>query len=669
MPGFLSRWSDDFRRLTVGTKLFLFLAPLLGLFFLLFVWYLPAQQRLRQLEQQVTISGQALLSQIQADRRFYAISILPNLQGGPEKHLHDIHRLPEAFPLPTSYLEEMDGMIALAPASYQVRFVSLWPINKRHGLTDSFQRDGVTLLMQAPDRIFSRRDLLSGTPVMRFLASDRAMSQSCISCHNSHPDSPKHDFQLNDVLGGIELIIPMDQPIRAARLEQLVLAAAGLGVVAFLVAMFLVAAKLVVTHPLQQLTRQMTDLVRDREGTLTPIPPRTLSGMAMGQEVRVLWDEFGQLYQAVDDQRREQSTDLQRQAEAHAALTRRLLDLHQKTRTIQQAISEEDVYRILSHTLQQALPLKQILILRLNASEDRLEVVYTAPARPDLQPNSYPVWDRPSHCPVLRTGQEYKVQDVLRDLTCPSSLSNNQEGGYWCLPLVMGGRTIGVVHLVSAKPFCWTQEAHQWIEALISVAAPMIGHLQHLERAKRRALMDELTGIYNRRFLEEFLTKTILQDERRKGQVISLLMMDLDHFKTVNDNYGHQVGDLVLKTVASSLHRVLKENDVLARYGGEEFTVVLPHTDQEGALAVGERLRKAVEELSFRRLSPTTPDRITISVGIATYPTHAKSVQELLRAADAALYQAKAQGRNRVVCARAQFMTASAPAIEGSPQA
>jgi diguanylate cyclase (GGDEF)-like protein len=321
------------------------------------------------------------------------------------------------------------------------------------------------------------------------------------------------------------------------------------------------------------------------------------------------------------------------------------------TQSMQQAISEEEVYRILCHTLQQSLALRQILILRLNASEDRLETIWTAPKREDIPIDGYPVWNEPHRCPVIRSGREYKVQDTSRDLVCSSSVSNKQAGGYWCVPLVIGGRTIGVVHLVSQEPGRWTEDTCHWIEALVNVAAPMIGHLQHLERAKRRALIDELTGAYNRRFLEETLAKLVVPDDRRRGQALSLMVIDLDHFKKVNDTYGHQVGDLVLKTVAQTLHRTLKESDVLARYGGEEFVIVLPRTDTAGAVAVGERLRIAVAGLSLRKLAPVAPERVTISIGVASYPVHATTVAELIRAADEALYQSKSQGRNRVTCA------------------
>ncbi|MBM4120839.1 MAG: GGDEF domain-containing protein [Nitrospira sp.] len=179
----------------------------------------------------------------------------------------------------------------------------------------------------------------------------------------------------------------------------------------------------------------------------------------------------------------------------------------------------------------------------------------------------------------------------------------------------------------------------------------MISLLQYLKRAKRRALIDELTGVYNRRFFEEALPKLLVPNDRRRGQVLSLLVIDLDHFKLVNDTYGHQVGDLVLKTVAQTLHCSLKESDMLARYGGEEFIVVLPRTDSAGAITVGERLRANVAGLMLHKLASAAPERVTISVGVASYPVHATTVAELIHAADEALYQSKSAGRNRVTCA------------------
>ncbi|HXF93769.1 MAG TPA: diguanylate cyclase [Nitrospiraceae bacterium] len=641
------------RHWSVAAKLLLLLTPVLILLLVIITWYLPGRQKVRLLEQQVMAAGEALLTQVRRDRQAYLTEVLPRLLKVGAQVPADYHRLASAPPLPSALMQDVTDLMVLTPQSYRLRLISPWPINKEHAATDPFHQEGFRFLAEHGDRIYSRRDTVGGSEVVRFLAADRALLPTCVACHNSHEASPKRDFRLNGVIGGIELVIPIDAPLRAVKRDQWILLGAGLSVGVLILGLVVFATRYVVTTPLQHLAASMRDLAGDRGDVREPPPLTEWSDTAMGEEVRAVWRELRRMHETIGANQRARAQELQRQTDALTSLNRRLMDLHEKTQVIQQAISEEEVYRTLSHTLHQALPLRQIFILRLNRSEDHLELVWSSPKRDDLRVDSYPVWDRPSHCPVIRAGREYKVEDVTQGLTCSFSLSNDGPGSYWCIPLVMGGHTIGVVHLASSVSRCWTDETRQWVEALVSVAAPMIGHIQHLERAKRRALIDELTGAYNRRFLEEFLAKMILPDERRKGQLVSLLMLDLDHFKQVNDTYGHQVGDLVLKTVATTLNRMLKESDVLARYGGEEFTVVLPQTDTQGAAAVAERLRIAVAGLSLRQVAPAAPDHITVSVGVATYPTHARSVPDLIRAADEMLYQAKATGRNRVVCATA----------------
>jgi diguanylate cyclase (GGDEF)-like protein len=637
------------RRWSVGAKLVVMITPLLLAFTLVIAFLFPGRQREQMLEEDVTATAQAVLMQIRADREYYSSVIVPRLLNMNVKVVAEYHKIPDAFPLPATFLREVTEMIDHNPAAYKVRLVSPWPINKQHAIQDAFQEEAFEALAKEPS-LYRKRDVVNDVIVMRFLAPDRAVSQVCVDCHNAHPASPRHDFRLNDLMGGIEVRIPIEAALVAGRHAQLWLLWGGIGLSLLVMALITIGSKQVVSKPLRDLTTQMQKIeLAEGEMKEAPVVPVT-TGAVMGEEIRQLSDQFWRMYFALETHQQERATELEHQAEVQRVLNKRLLEMHQVAQVLQQAISEEEVYRILTHTLRDALRLRQILILRLNASEDRLELVWAEPKRRDLRIDGYPVWDEPSRCPVIRSGREYIVQDVRRDLTCLSSLSNKEDGAYWCVPLVIGGRTIGVAHLVSEVQDCWTDETRKWTEALINLAAPMVGHLRHLERAKRRALIDELTSTYNRRFLEEVLAKLILPDERRKGQIISILMMDLDHFKNVNDTYGHQVGDLVLKTVASTMHRALKESDVLARYGGEEFMAVLPRTDSGGAVVVAERLRVAVADLSLRRLAPAAPDHVTISIGVATYPTHAKTVQELIRIADGALYQAKSFGRNRVVC-------------------
>jgi len=159
--------------------------------------------------------------------------------------------------------------------------------------------------------------------------------------------------------------------------------------------------------------------------------------------------------------------------------------------------------------------------------------------------------------------------------------------------------------------------------------------------------LDGLTGLYNHRTFY-----TLIEDElaraRRFDRPASLLLLDIDHFKHVNDTYGHQAGDAVLKGLSELLGRQARAIDRVCRYGGEEITIILPEIDLEAATNIAERLRAAVETQTFD-INTSKPLRITVSIGVASFPAHADNVQALVAAADAAMYEAKRGGRNRII--------------------
>jgi diguanylate cyclase (GGDEF)-like protein len=166
------------------------------------------------------------------------------------------------------------------------------------------------------------------------------------------------------------------------------------------------------------------------------------------------------------------------------------------------------------------------------------------------------------------------------------------------------------------------------------------------EHLKKLSITDPLTSLYNRRYVTEILDKEF-ERAKRQHELLSIVIFDVDHFKKINDTYGHQYGDAVLVAIAEAAPRGLSTYDVVARYGGEEFVFVLPETPLTGGVVVAERLREAVQSLSFA--PPMDGLSVTVSSGIATYPSpQVDSVTTLLRQADDALYRAKQNGRNRV---------------------
>jgi diguanylate cyclase (GGDEF)-like protein len=212
-------------------------------------------------------------------------------------------------------------------------------------------------------------------------------------------------------------------------------------------------------------------------------------------------------------------------------------------------------------------------------------------------------------------------------------------------------RVSGVVSVARRdRPF--TVAERELFHYLAEQAAVSIENVGLHETVERQAVTDELTGLFNRRRFQEAMA-TEVERSKRFGQPVGLVLLDLDDFKNVNDTYGHQQGDLVLREVARVLRETSREIDEPARYGGEELAVVLPGTDLEGAYNLAERVRAGIEELALPLLDGDGILSVTASFGVATLPGSADDMRELVAAADEALYRAKRAGKNRTVRAEA----------------
>ena len=215
-----------------------------------------------------------------------------------------------------------------------------------------------------------------------------------------------------------------------------------------------------------------------------------------------------------------------------------------------------------------------------------------------------------------------------------------------CIPLVSFGHTLGILALDSALPDAFRDGDLQSLESVADICATAIQNAHYVERVKQLAYLDGLTGIFNRRFFELRFMEEI-ERARRYGTGMAVIMADIDQFKRLNDEFGHVLGDEVLRQVSSLFHQQLRKIDVVCRYGGEEFGILLTQTDAQHALSVAEKLRKMVASWQF----PGVPRTVTISAGAAAFPDHGTTRDDLVRAADSALYAAKQAGRNKVCLA------------------
>jgi len=239
---------------------------------------------------------------------------------------------------------------------------------------------------------------------------------------------------------------------------------------------------------------------------------------------------------------------------------------------------------------------------------------------------------------LVERGQHQKADAMLEAMNATYSLT---------IPLFVSNRVMGSLQLFSSRRTFQRDDAQLlWILSLVS--ENLLTREYANEGLLRFAFTDYLTGLRTRGYFEQQLELEFKRAERRR-QKFALLMIDIDHFKRLNDTFGHHVGDQVLRDVGSILMKDMREVDTVARYGGEEFVIILPETTENGAMYVAQRLRRAVEHAKFFAGSPQDIQHLTISIGTAVYDTDAQFKRDLIEFADAALYAAKHAGRNRVV--------------------
>ena len=269
----------------------------------------------------------------------------------------------------------------------------------------------------------------------------------------------------------------------------------------------------------------------------------------------------------------------------------------------------------------------------------------------------------PDDCWSVRRGRLHQVDNPREALLC-RHVSSSCSGGYLCVPLMAQGETLGVLHL-ELGPRPEGQAAGVAVpkaQLAVTVAEDMalaLANLRLRETLRSQAIRDPLTGLFNRRYMEETLDRE-LKRSTRTGSPIAVIMMDLDHFKDYNDTFGHNAGDELLSALGNLVKSEIRGEDIACRYGGEEFLLIIPGTSMEVALERAERLRLSVKEMHIQHqgLKP-----ITLSLGLAVYPAHGATGLDLILAADAALYQAKRAGRDRVIAAADPLETPKATPI------
>ncbi|MGQ5525109.1 diguanylate cyclase [Chitinimonas sp. PSY-7] len=254
----------------------------------------------------------------------------------------------------------------------------------------------------------------------------------------------------------------------------------------------------------------------------------------------------------------------------------------------------------------------------------------------------------PNQCWAIRRGQPHEVKDLHLDPVC-QHLGVRRPEAYLCLPLMAGGEPVGILYLEASHakgPEAFPPALLQVANTLTEQVALAVTNMNLRENLRRQSIVDALTGLYNRRFLDETLGRELVR-ANRQDTPLSLVMLDVDQFKRFNDNHGHEAGDQVLRHIAQLLQKSLRGSDLACRFGGEELTLIMPETDLEAACVKCEALREQIAQLTVRVGGAVLP-AVTISMGLAVYPRDGEHADTLIQHADTALYRAKHNGRNRV---------------------
>lgn len=348
--------------------------------------------------------------------------------------------------------------------------------------------------------------------------------------------------------------------------------------------------------------------------------------------------------------------------QAHAKLTSWVTELEQRTRQItllsemgdllQSCLTAEEAYTVISQFGEKLFPAGSGMLGILDMPKGLVEVAAAWGDGP-LGERLFP----PEKCWALRRGRLHRVEALQSGLLCRHADPSVSTGSL-CIPMMAQGKPLGLLHL-RGGPFGPGQPAGSPDPLLesqqrlaVSVAehiALALANLKLQETLRSQAIHDPLTGLFNRRYMEEFLAREVHRAERGRRS-LGVIMFDIDHFKRLNDTFGHDAGDAALRDLGTLLKANLRGGDVACRYGGEEFVIILPEASLDDTRRRAEQLWQAVRRLHLSHRGQSLGP-LLLSMGVAAFPKHGDTGEALIRAADAALYRAKNEGRARVVVA------------------
>ncbi|MDB5323705.1 MAG: diguanylate cyclase with and sensor [Phycisphaerales bacterium] len=406
------------------------------------------------------------------------------------------------------------------------------------------------------------------------------------------------------------------------------------------IGIIMIAVRRLLLDPLATLDQHLARLIEGTPQSLDeqPMPSREL------QRVKSTIDRMvGQMTTA-----RGHYEDAQRVLASRTSTVDQLLEFSQ---TIQGAGAVGQVFSSLSHYLRTELSLAGVAII--SNQPDETPAMQVRAAWPEtVVRKDAPVADmEAAACPCLRQHLPKCFRLNCSPVRCAidSCLTLGPEYPAYCIPFNVGRKMQVVVHMMLPVDESWTEDRKQLAQTYVNTAVSTLISLDLLAEAEKQSLTDGLTGLYNRRSMESLLQREVALSERH-GHPLALVMIDMDRFKQINDDHGHAAGDHMLKSFADCVRITLRKTDLAFRYGGDEFVIALPQTAVPQAIQVVQKLRQAFGAVDFSHAIARLEQQPTLSMGVVerSIPQNIVTLQNLLAAADQALYEAKSANRNCV---------------------
>jgi diguanylate cyclase (GGDEF)-like protein len=472
--------------------------------------------------------------------------------------------------------------------------------------------------------------------------ADSSGSPNCLECHNVRDGS---------VLGAVTMTVDISE---LHRQRMMTVGYIVVVVMLFLSVLFVFLNRLL--RPVSKTAQEVEAMVLQAtggnfKGVITKQTNDEMGQIAtaLNQLLRFLDDGLNHIGQQVSHLTGRKPNQGENLLAVTVDMVERLMQASHFKQAIEEDEARAEIYQRLSTSLQEEFNLHEFSIYEVAQNQNVMtSVIVDGKISGDCRWCDGQILERPETCRARRTGHlvDGVVQPDICYAFCPPP-ENPGDYGYMCFPILQSGVVGSIVQLVvKGEEKARLRAALPYINVYLREAAPVLEARRLTEALKESSLRDPMTGLNNRRYLEEYV-ESLLANVRRRKVHLAIMMLDLDYFKMVNDSYGHDAGDSVLKALSQILKQSVRASDMVIRYGGEEFLIVLQEATGAAADQVAENIRHAVEKMRVNVGGVMLQK--TISIGLADYPSDSNTFWQAVKFADVALYRAKQTGRNRVV--------------------